>query len=192
MDIFTKAFSPPLELTTKTFCVFPTNQDYTDSDYDAVMANKELLRKWSQSTWPEDDFTREQNREDLALHIQDNQDHSAYGYMIYSLDKKTCYGSVYVNPILTIPNHYIMTDQEIDFLKTHDARIDCWIIDDSSDLEKIIVSELDKWLRQTWKIRPLFSARKELTKRIGIYQELGFKKNFDLKSLTSEMTLLLF
>jgi hypothetical protein len=64
MDIFTKTYTPPQELKTHDFCLFPTNQDFYQSDYEAVIKSRALLRDWSQSMWPEDDFTPEQNKED--------------------------------------------------------------------------------------------------------------------------------
>lgn len=192
MDIFKTSFNPPQTLTTERFCLFPTNQFFSASDFEAVMANKELLRNWSQSSWPEDDFTLKQNHEDLGQHVQDNIDHTAYGYMLYSLDKEVCYGSVYINPLSKTPEYYHTTEAERSVLLAHHARIDCWIIEDSSDLEKTILIELRKWFKETWKINPLFSARVQLEKRIQLYEELGMKKQLDLKSQTSEMTLLLF
>ena len=191
MDIFTKNYSPPQELKTQDFCLFPTNQDFYLSDYEAVIHSRALLRDWSQSMWPEDDFTPEQNKEDLGHHVQDNIDHTAYGYMIYSLDKKTCFGSVYVNPLSPIPENYHTTKEEDALLRSHQARIDYWVIDNPA-LEEIITKELRIWFKKTWKINVYFSARVQTKSRLAIYKKLGYKKELDLKSKTSEMTLLLF
>ena len=192
MNIFNHKFNPPKLLTAKDFHLFPTNNDFYQSDYEAVMANKELLREWSQSSWPEDDFTPEQNSADLAHHIEDNQTHAAYGYMIYSPDLKTCYGSVYVNPIANVPENYSTTPMETEVIQKHQARIDCWIVDQNSNLEKTIISELLNWFEETWEINVLFSARPGLTKRMNIYQELHRPMRMNLKSKTSDMRLLLF
>ncbi len=192
MNIFTPDFTPPKELTTKDFCIFPTDDAFFESDFVAVMNNRELLRIWSQSTWPEDDFTPIQNKEDLNQHIDDNRTHAAYGYMIYSLDKQICYGSVYVNPLVSIPNNYQTTEAENAILKSHHARIDCWIIQEIPEIEKIILIELKKWFDSVWKIRPLFSARLGLNKRIALYEELEWGRKVNAKSKTSDMTVLLF
>ena len=192
MNIFTKEFSPPQTLTTKTFCLFPTHQDFYESDYTAVMNTRALLRIWSQSPWPEDDFTPQMNKDDLLHHIEDNKTHAAYGYMIYSLDKKTCYGSLYVNPLAAVPDNYHTTKEEADLVRSHQGRLDCWIVDENSDLEKTIISEIKNWFESTWKIKFLFSARVGMNKRISIYEDLGLECQADLKSKTSEMTLLLF
>lgn len=192
MNIFTKSFNPPKTLTTPLFQIFPTNNDFFQSDYKAVMANKELLREWSQSSWPEDDFTPQQNFDDLLQHIDDNHTHAAYGYMIYSPDLKTCYGSVYVNPIASVPENYQTTFEEALIIKGHQARIDCWIVEDTSDLEKIIIKELISWFEEVWEIRVLFSARPKLMKRMDIYKELNRPLKMNVQSKTSDMKLLLF
>lgn len=191
MDIFTKTYSPPQELQTKDFCLFPTNQDFYLSDYEAVVKSRDLLRDWSQSQWPEDDFTPEQNKEDLGQHVQDNIDHSAYGYMIYSLDKTICFGSVYVNPLSPVPDNYHTTKEEETLLASHQARIDYWVIDDPI-LDEKITKELRAWFKDVWRIKVFFSARIQMKVRLEIYQRLHYKKALDLKSKTSDMTLLLF
>ncbi len=192
MNIFTTQFDFPKELVTSTFCLFPTNQKFYQSDYVAVMNNREMLRIWSQSSWPEDQFTPEENKADLGQHIEDNTNHTAYGYMLYSPDKSRCYGSVYLNPLVTIANNYHCTGNEVEILNAHHARVDCWIIDHDSDLEKEIIASLMEWFKTTWNIKVLFSARVGLDKRINIYRELKLDMKMNLKSNTSDMTLLLF
>lgn len=192
MNIFTKTFNPPKTLTTSTFHIFPTNNDFFQSDFEAVMANKEMLREWSQSSWPEDDFTPQQNFDDLAQHVDDNHTHEAYGYMIYSPDLKKCFGSLYVNPIANVPDNYSITKEEASIIKSHHARIDCWIIADDSDLEKNIISELIDWFEDVWEIHVLFSARPKLHKRIKIYNELNRTPKLNAQSKTSDIKLLLF
>lgn len=192
MNIFTKKFNPPKTFSSSSFHLFPTNNDFYQSDFEAVMANKEMLREWSQSTWPEDDFTPKQNFDDLAQHIEDNQTHAAYGYMIYSKDNKKCFGSLYVNPIANVPDNYKTTADEALLIKGYHARIDCWIIEDASDLEKNIIKELITWFEEVWEINVLFSARPKLHKRMNIYKELNRPLRFNLQSKTSNMMLLLF
>lgn len=40
-----------------------------EQDYATVMANRVHLRAWCHASWPEDNFTLEQNREDPEDHI---------------------------------------------------------------------------------------------------------------------------
>ena len=191
-SLFTMDFSPPLELVTPEFILFPTNDKYNQYDYVAVMRNMEMLRIWSQSTWPEDDFTPKQNKEDLQLHIEDNRTHAAYGYMLFEPEFARCYGSAYVNSLEAVKNNYEITPEQKNLLDQYDARVDFWVIEDGSDLEKIITEELRNWFKDTWKINVLFSARVGLDKRIQIYNELGMDLKMKVKSKTSNVNLLLF
>lgn len=189
MELFNKQFNPPSGFSSNKFTVFFTNEQFYEADYKAVMESKEILRIWSQSEWPEDTFTAADNKEDLKLHIEDNQNHSAYGYMIFTPDKSKCLGSIYINPISSIVDNYIMTDSEKNTLKKFNARIDYWTI---SGQEKEIIHELQNWLLEEWRIHPLFAARNGMKERLETYENINMKKFFDLKSKSSDMTLLLY
>jgi hypothetical protein len=56
----------PAGLSTEQFVLRPITADDAELDHGAVMETREHLRSWEQSTWPEDDFTVEANRKDLA------------------------------------------------------------------------------------------------------------------------------
>jgi hypothetical protein len=176
MSIFDKNFNFPKNYIGEAVTIFPTDIEFASSDYDAVMASKDELRLWSVSSWPEDDFTIESNREDLKNHVEDNQQHSAYGFMLYDSNKKNCYGSLYVNPINP---EYFMNDK-FDFEK-FDARIDCWIRTDIQESLKIaIVNDVISWLRNDWSIRYGFSVRPSLPQYENIFKKCGLKLSLTL------------
>jgi hypothetical protein len=56
----------PAVLRTEEFVLRPIVADDAELDYAAVMETREYLRLWRQTTWPEDDFTVEENRKDLV------------------------------------------------------------------------------------------------------------------------------
>lgn len=183
MNIFNLEFAWPKEAFAKDFVLFPTNVDFSYSDYQIVMANREYLRLWSQSSWPEDHFTAEQNAEDLKFHIEDNKNHAAYGFMIYSLDRKTCFGSIYVNPLKSVLKNYDITEAQIKEISKSSARIDCWIDQNlQTHFEKQIIEFLINWFKQTWKVKAIFTARPGMSRRIDIYESLGLENKMNLKS----------
>lgn len=184
MTIFRKSFSPPQSLITDSFQLFPTDIEFYQTDFEAVMKSKEMLRIWGLSNWPEDSFTPEENKEDLKHHVQDNSDHAAYGYMIYSRDSKTCLGSLYVNPLPPVKENYHVSEIDKSLLDQFDARLDYWVTS-GSGLESLITEGLITWFTETWNIRPLLSAREGLVERLEIYEELQLKKCLHLKSKTS-------
>lgn len=191
-SIFIPEFKNPQVLHTDNFVIFPTDQALYESDHAAVMKSKNILRIWSQSAWPEDDFSVEQNKEDLVHHVQDNINHAAYGYMIYSPDRKTCYGSLYVNPLLPVLDNYSVDGAVENLIRSHHARIDFWVIEGEPLLEKIITQSLCDWFGDVWKIKPSFSARLGMDQRMQIYKELGFTQGAMLRSRTSDINLLLY
>jgi hypothetical protein len=60
------------------------------------MESREFLRKWEQSTWPEDDFTLEANRQDMVKLEQRHASGEALTYTVMNLDQTECLGCVYV------------------------------------------------------------------------------------------------
>lgn len=191
-SIFCLEFKNPQMLETDNFVMLPTDTEYFESDHVAVMKSKNILRLWSQSEWPEDNFSLEQNKEDLSRHVEDNVNHAAYGYMFYSLDRKACYGSLYVNPILPVLESYEVSAQEESLIRAKDARIDYWVVEGQRQLEKQITEALQKWFADVWKISVAFSARTGMDQRIKVYEDLKLKKGETLKSRTSDAKLMLF
>lgn len=189
MNIFHQSFSPPLSFETSRFIIFPTDPELFRSDYSAVMNNKNMLRIWSQSEWPEDSFSPEENREDLKLHRQDNESHSAYGYMIYTPDRNVCLGSVYVNSLVRIAENYDVSEAGLRTLEHFDARIDYWFTEGQPQAEEDLTLELAGWFRREWKISPLFSARPGMDVRQEIYQKLNFKKELGITGKNMELIL---
>jgi len=193
MDIFSRNFAPPSQFVAHDFVLFMTDVRYALPDHEAVMKSRESLRIYSQSEWPEDDFTVEQNREDLQRHVDDNNNHEAYGYMIFSPDRRVCYGSLYVNPLTRVSEHYALTPELKTKLEQHDARIDFWLVEgiDEKPAENVLAG-VRGWFKREWKIRPLFSARREMTGRRDLYQKAGLKLQADLQGNESHVNLLLF
>lgn len=148
MTIFSKNFAFPQKYTGTHVTVFPTDIAFASSDLKAVMASKSDLRLWSTSEWPKDDFNVQENIQDLKCHIEDNELHSAYGFMLYDSTRKICFGSLYINPIdpLNFKN-------ELPEINEFDARLDCWLRTDLDDSLKIgIIRDIMVWLRDDWQI----------------------------------------
>lgn len=72
--------------------------DVTVLDYEALMESRKRLRLWSDSTWPADDFTLAENREDLVAHEREWEDREAFAYTVLSPDGSRCEGCVYIDP----------------------------------------------------------------------------------------------
>ena len=68
-------------------------------DYDAVMSSAEMLRRWSQSDWPTDDFTLAQNLDDLQRHEREHIERKAFTFTVLDPPGTQCLGCVYIVPL---------------------------------------------------------------------------------------------
>ena len=96
-------------------------------DYDAVMASKALLRTWSDSVWPEDDFGLQQNALDLAGHIDDFEHDLAYGFSIFTPDESRLIGSLYLDPVAPFMDDYAVDEATAARLSGFDVRLEYWL-----------------------------------------------------------------
>ncbi|GAB3586585.1 hypothetical protein GCM10027406_36960 [Leifsonia lichenia] len=88
----------PAGLTTAEFVLRPIVADDAASDHAALMETRDDLRLWEQSTWPEDDFTVEANRADLAGLEERHNDRRALTYTVIDPAGDECLGCVYIFP----------------------------------------------------------------------------------------------
>lgn len=144
-------------------------------DYEAVMDSKELLREWSDSPWPEDDFSAEQNAEDIAGHIEDHAQDLSYGFSVFTPDYGRLLGSLYLNPMEPLLKNYPDDPQVLATLRAFDIRVEYWLRrGTAAELEKEFVRRVLAWLEHGWWFsRPVFGSRKGMTGRRKLYAELG-------------------
>ncbi|MFO7548197.1 MAG: GNAT family protein [Acidimicrobiia bacterium] len=88
--------SAPATTTIDEFFLEPLTTDHVELDYAAVMDTREWLREWSGSTWPADDFTVDENREDLARHQREHEEGVAFTFTVLRSDRSECLGCVYL------------------------------------------------------------------------------------------------
>ncbi|SMB86210.1 hypothetical protein [Deinococcus hopiensis] len=171
----------PAQLPVPTKCVTPhfvlRRQQLTDNpvDYDAVMASREELRIWSDSAWPEDTFTLEENVEDLAMHIGEHDRDEAYGFSIFSADEAEFLGSLYVNRVAPFIDHYRADPQTVEQLNQVDARVEYWLrrgVDHA--FEVAFLAAIRAWMSQAWWFsRVAFGSRRGMHEQRGRYEAAG-------------------
>ena len=92
----------PLVHQTEQFTFRPLTPQYTELDFEALMATKTVLRQWSNSPWPQDDFTLEANRADLKRHEDEFHSGEAYAYTVLNPSESRVEGCLYINPLLRL------------------------------------------------------------------------------------------
>ena len=165
----------PIRLESTDFVVHRQRPSDNELDFDAVMSSKEILREWSDSEWPEDDFSLEQNAQDIAEHIADHEQNSDYGFSIFSPDENRLLGSLYLNAVGPLLDNYPTDPMTLARLLEFDVRVEYWLrAGVRPDLEMRFVRAVIGWLETAWWFeRPIFGTRKDMTSRRSLYAELG-------------------
>ena len=96
MSFYPEDAPVPAELKTAEFVLRPLTTDHVELDHAALMDSKEMLRRWSSSDWPTDDFTVADNRQDLAWHQREHEEGIAFTYTVLDPGESECLGCVYV------------------------------------------------------------------------------------------------
>lgn len=139
----------PTELRTAVFLLRPLTPAHVQLDYDALMASKKMLRLWSGSSWPSDDFTLADNLKDLARHDDEHQNRIAFTYTILNPNETSCLGCLYINPLKIIEanNPGLVTA-----VSPTDALIRFWIRKDQlkNKLDYQLLQILIPWFETTW------------------------------------------
>ncbi len=168
----------PVTLVTPSFRLHRQRPGDNLKDYDAVMASKALLRTWSDSPWPEDDFSLQQNAEDLAGHIEDFGRDLAYGFSIFTPDESRLIGSLYLDPVAPFLDDYAVDETTAARLLGFDVRLEYWLRRGTKrDFEEDFVREVLVWLKDAWWFHcPVFGSRRAMTARRALYEALGLKE----------------
>ena len=112
----------------------PIHPDDTGLDMVAVMGSRERLwsiygEAWG---WPTTTMTAEADREDLARHAQEIEDHESFNYALFDHDETALLGCVYIDP----PEK-----------PGADAEISWWVIDSlvGAELEAALDASVPAW-----------------------------------------------
>lgn len=98
MTFTSDGFHAPSVLRTDEFLLRPIRASDAELDYEAVMESRDFLRTWEQSSWPEDDFTVEANREDMVKLERRHTDGESFTYTVMNPPETQCLGCVYFFP----------------------------------------------------------------------------------------------
>ncbi len=145
-------------------------------DYGAIIASKALLHVWSDSPWPEDDFSL-QNAEDLAGHIEDFERDLAYGFSIFTLGERQLL-ALYFDPVAPFLDDYAVDEATAARLSQFDVRLEHWLRRGTKrDFEEDFVQEVLAWLENAWWFRrPVFGSRRAMRARRALYEALGLRE----------------
>jgi hypothetical protein len=129
-----------------------------DLDFDAVMEDPVYLRSWGQGSWPADNFTLEENLDDLERHAREHKEMSAFTYTILSPTEDICFGCVYITPVgMRIPASQIPPIHQPE-ARQHVGDVCFWVRPSlqAHELDLRMLSALLDWLRSEWHFDRIF------------------------------------
>jgi hypothetical protein len=134
-------FVVPAKLETERFRLRMLTVDDAEKDYDAVMSSIEHLKNPSDpNSWPMEDMTLDEDREDLRIHQEEFQNRVAFAYTVMSLNEDRCLGCVYIDP----PGK-----------KGFDSKVYLWARSSelASGFEELLYKVVKKWVKDEWPFR---------------------------------------
>ena len=170
----------PALLGTDEFVLRPLTTAHVSLDYAALMVSTEMLRLWSGTSWPSDDFTLEENWEDLAMHDREHQERVAFTYTVLTPDETECLGCVYITPLTNSValNPKVLTDVAPDT-----AVVGFWVKQPrlADHLDERLLAILRDWLATEWLFSAVyFSARDVNKQQVQLLEAAGMKKQYTI------------
>lgn len=138
----------PGGLVTDEFVLTPLTVAHAELDHAALMDSREMLRVWSGTGWPADDFSVEQNRADLDRHEHEHRERIAFTYTVLSPDGAECLGCVYITPLSSLVEH----NPDLEDVDPGDAVVGFWVRETrrADQLDHRLLEELLRWFDSDW------------------------------------------
>lgn len=133
-----EGFVVPDSLEHPLFSLRPISQQHAEADFAAVTESRDKLRKLFGGDWPGDEFTVEENRQDIAFHEQQFAAREAFTYAVLDASGRRVLGSVYIVPA-----------QSPGF----DAAILYWTRAGETGLNRVLARAVARWLQDAWPFR---------------------------------------
>jgi hypothetical protein len=175
----------PAVLRTAEFALRPIVAGDAELDYAAVMETREYLRLWRQSAWPQDDFTVEENRKDLAECEERHLAGRAFTYTVLSPDGTECLGCVYVYPTrATFLARAAVTPVGGEAWADVEAVVFFWarLPQVQAGMDERLLAALRAWFTGQWKLtRVLYATSEPFTQQVDLLHSVGLKVKFELQ-----------
>ena len=184
---FAPSTSPvPHGFSTPDLVVVPQDPAYNLPDYEAVMSSRALLRAWSDSAWPEDGFSLQDNEADLAMHADEHARRIAFGYSLQDGAGRVI-GSVYINPLAETFDDYPADEATRARLTPYVARVEWWVRADAMGQAPAIFDALRAWMAAAWPWPVVWGARRAMDDARALYRSRGLVEVARLVSETGRL-----
>lgn len=178
-------FAVPERLETEEFVLRPIRETDAALDFDAVMESRDFLRVWEQTSWPEDDFTVEANREDMVLLERRHTSRGAFTFTVMNPEETECLGCVY----LIAHNAKMFQTAEITQIgrltwEGVDTTVYFWVRKSrlAGGMDARLLSALRSWFESEWPLdNVVFVTADEFRQQVGVIEEAGLTPQFKIQ-----------
>ncbi len=169
----------PAEKRTNRLWLRPLRATDVELDYDAVMSSREQLRRWSQTTWPVDEFTVAENLKDLERHEQEHDERVAFTFTVLNPEGTRCLGCVYITPL----GEYA---KDLYVNASYATRVGFWVRTSElvNGLDEHLLITLRNWFATEWPFDLVtFVVSQPNTQQIALLTQAGLKQQlaFEIK-----------
>lgn len=140
-------------------------------DYEAVMSSAEMLRQWSQSDWPTDDFTLAQNLADLQRHEREHIERKAFTFTVLNPQGDQCLGCVYIQPFW--PEEVPLCQDA-----AHAADVGFWVRTSelTNALDRHLLATLRDWFQAEWAFDRILFTVSQQTTQAALFEAAGLER----------------
>ena len=171
MEFYPGSAPVPDEMRTSRLSLRPLRATDVELDYDAVMSSAEMLRRWSQSSWPADDFTLIENLDDLQRHEHEHNERQAFTFTVLNLEGTRCLGCVYLTPLSPL-------ELQLCEGAAFATNIRFWVRASEvvNDLDRHLLASLREWLQTEWAFDCIvFIVSPEEARQANLFVEAGLE-----------------
>ncbi|MGI9612060.1 MAG: GNAT family N-acetyltransferase [Acidimicrobiales bacterium] len=153
-------------------------------DHAAVMSSREFLYHWEQEPpYPPEDFSADDNLEDLEQMDAAHRDGIRYTYTVMNADETQCLGCLYLLPnddrmygTAEVTSHDGTDFSSIDATLAFWVRVSTW----EDGFERTLLEAVLEWFRNEWSLeRPVVLTNEHLDHQIASIESLGLTRRFD-------------
>lgn len=146
-------------------------------DYDALMESRARLRAWSDSSWPADDFTLDENQRDLEEHEREFHAREAFAYTVLSTNGACCEGCVYIRSLAEFLHHRRVAPSAL-AVGAGDAVVTFWVRDSAlaRELDRQLLDGLLVWLAAAWQFDACYVlSNARMTRDLSLFAAAGLE-----------------
>lgn len=155
-----------------------------EKEFSAMLDSINNLLRWSGGMLIHDDYTLEDEREDVEIQVQDHENRDSFTYTLLTPDESYCLGAVYLNPLSSLLQFSDAPDALINMMAATDATVRFWVREPSIEqgLDEHLLGLLRDWLAQEWPFtRVLFSTNDQDTRQVSLFEALGLQQQFAVR-----------